>query len=57
MTSGMALVVSVSGDSATVELGSGERKTASVPQGVSVSEGDRALVMQVSGKYLIIQIY
>lgn len=57
MTNGMAVVLSVNGDSATVELGSGERKTASVPRGTSVSEGDRALIMQVSGKYLIIQTY
>lgn len=57
MTSGMATVKIINEDYAVIELGSGESKTASIPRGVSVSVGDRALVMQVSGKYLIIHIY
>lgn len=53
----MAIVKSVSGNSATVELGNGELKTAAKPLNVSVSVGYKVLIMQVSGKYLIINAY
>lgn len=54
---GMATVKSAEDTKAIIELGSGETKTANIPRGVSVSGGDSVLVTQVSGKYLIINIY
>lgn len=54
---GMATVKSIEGTKATIELGSGETKTANIPRGISVSSGDNVFVMQISGKYLIIHIY
>lgn len=58
MNSGMAMVDSVVDEnSVLIELGSGERKTARLPRGSSVEEGDKVFFMQVSGKYLIIHAY
>lgn len=56
MDSQMATVKSVSGNKAIVELGA-EDKTANIPKGMVVSQGQKALVIKVSGKYLIINIY
>lgn len=53
----MAIVKSVSGNSATVELGNGELKTASIPRNISVSINYKVLIIQISGKYLIVNAY
>lgn len=57
MDNQMATVLSVSGNRAEVELGSGETKAALIPRGLSVSRQDRVLVDKVSGKYLIINVF
>lgn len=54
---GMATVKSVSGNTAVIELGSGEVKSTNIPRGLSTSSGNKVLVVQVSGKYLIINVY
>jgi len=54
---GMATVKSIDGNKAIIELGSGEVKSASIPHNISILDGNKVLVSQVAGKYMIINIY